>query len=68
MTADQDARVMLARIEERVRAMAEDVAELKATRRCPTHAEKIRNVERVLYGMMTVVFGLIGKAVHDLFR
>ena len=59
---------MLARIEERVRAIAGDVAEIKGTRRCHTHSEKIHNVERVIYGLMTVTFGLLGKAVYELFR
>lgn len=68
MRDEQDLRVLLARIEERVEAMARDVAEIKGTWRCHTHAEKIRNVERVIYGLMTAVFGLVGKAVHDLFR
>jgi len=68
MSQEQDMRVLLARIDERVRAMASDVAEIKATRRCHSHAEKLRNVERVIYGLMTTVFGLVGKAVYELFR
>lgn len=68
MSETTEARVMLARIDERVRAIAEDVAEIKGTRRCHTHTEKLRNMEHVLYGVMTVTFGLIGKAVYDLFR
>jgi hypothetical protein len=68
MNQEQDMRVLLARIDERVRAMARDVAEIKGTRRCHSHTEKLRNMERVVYGLMTTVFGLVGKAVYDLFR
>lgn len=68
MTAGGDDALLLARIDERVKAIMEDVAELRRTRRCDTHSEKLRNLERVVFGMMTVTFGLIGKAVYDLFR
>lgn len=67
MSAD-DMGELLARIDERVKSIMEDVAEMKRTRRCHTHSEKLRNLERVVYGLMTVSFGLIGKAVYDLFR
>nr|WP_167941982.1 hypothetical protein [Desulfobaculum xiamenense] len=57
---------MLARIDERVRAIAEDVAEIKCTRRCHTHAEKLRNLERVVFGLMAALAGLVGRAVFEM--
>jgi len=68
VTTDQDARLLLARIDERVKAILEDVAEIRRTRRCHTHSEKLRNLERVVYGLMTVSFALMGKALYELFR
>ena len=68
MSGGQEAALLLARIDERVKAMSEDVAEMRRTRKCHTHSEKLRNLERVVFGMMTVTFGLIGKAVYELFR
>ncbi|BBD08760.1 hypothetical protein [Desulfovibrio ferrophilus] len=66
MTTDQDARLLLARIDERVKAIMEDVADLRRTRRCHTHSEKLRNLERVVYGLMMVSFGLLGRAIYEL--
>lgn len=68
MTEDQDARLLLARIDERVKAIMEDVADLRRTQRCHTHSEKLKNLERVVYGLMTVSFGLLGRAIYELFR
>jgi len=60
--------MLLARIDERVKSIMEDVADLRRTRRCHTHSEKLRNLERVIYGLMTVSFGLLGRAVYELFH
>lgn len=68
MTEDQEARLMLARIDERVKAIAEDVGEIRQTRKCHTHSEKLRNMERVMFGLMSVTFGLLGKLVYDVLR
>lgn len=68
MSGGRETALLLARIDERVKAISEDVAELRRTRKCHTHSEKLRNLERVVFGMMTVTFGLIGKAVYELFR
>ncbi|WP_461210090.1 hypothetical protein [Desulfocurvus sp. DL9XJH121] len=68
MSETQDVALLLARIDERVKAVMQDVAELRRSQRCATHSEKLRNLERVVFGVMTVTFGLIGKAVYDLFR
>ncbi|MBU1002386.1 MAG: hypothetical protein KKE73_07665 [Proteobacteria bacterium] len=68
MTGNSDDRMLLARIDERVKSIMEDVADLRRTRRCHTHSEKLRNLERVIYGLMTVSFGLLGRAVYELFH
>lgn len=68
MTEDPQARMMLARIDERVKAIADDVGELRQTRKCHTHTEKLRNMEKMLYGLMSVTFGLLGKLVVDAIR
>lgn len=66
--SDQEALLLLARIDERVKTMAEDIQQLRISKKCHTHTEKIRNIERIIYGMMTVIFGLLGKAVYELFK
>lgn len=68
MTEDYAAREALARIEERMAALGEDVKEMKACMQCFSHAERIKGLERIVYGMLTVVVGLVAKAVYGLFK
>ncbi|WP_421901296.1 hypothetical protein [Maridesulfovibrio sp.] len=61
-------RDMLIRIDERVKSIQEDIAEINGARRCHTHAEKFRNLERAVWGTATVVAGLVVRIIYDTFK
>ncbi len=68
MTEDQEARILLARIDERVKTIAHEMAEMRQMQCCESHTEQIKNLERIVYGLMAVTFGLIGRVVYDLLK
>ncbi|GAB7023770.1 hypothetical protein [Salidesulfovibrio brasiliensis] len=64
----QEVRELLVRIDERVRAVQEDIREINDTRRCHSHRERIRTLERMLWGCMACVTGLGVRLLYDVFR
>ncbi|WP_321404516.1 hypothetical protein [Maridesulfovibrio sp.] len=63
-----DLRDMLIRIDERVKSIQEDIAEINGARRCHTHAEKFRTLERAVWRTATVVAGLAVRIIYDTFK
>lgn len=70
MAADpaQEVRELLVRIDERVRAVQEDIREINDTRRCHSHRERIRMLERMIWGCAAGITGLGVRLVYDVFR
>ncbi|WP_320169508.1 hypothetical protein [Maridesulfovibrio sp.] len=63
-----DLQDLLIRIDERVKSIQEDIAEINGARRCHTHAEKFRNLERAVWGTGAVVAGIAGRVVYEVFK
>lgn len=63
-----DLRDMLIRIDERVKSIQEDISEINGARRCHTHAEKFRNLERAVWGTAATVAGLMARIIYEAFK
>ncbi|WP_027721993.1 hypothetical protein [Maridesulfovibrio zosterae] len=63
-----DLHDLLIRIDERVKSIQEDISEINAARRCHTHAEKFRNLERAVWGTAAVVAGVTSRAIYEVFK
>jgi len=63
-----DLENLLIRIDERVKSIQEDIAEINGARRCHTHAEKFRNLERAVWGTAAVVAGVAGRVLYEAFK
>ncbi len=59
---------LLIRIDERVKSIQEDISEINGARRCHTHAEKFRNLERTVWGTATILVGVTARAVYEAFK
>jgi len=59
---------MLIRIDERVKAIQEDLSEINGARRCHTHAEKFKTLERFVWGMAAVVGGIATRVIYEVFK
>ncbi|MBI9112808.1 hypothetical protein [Maridesulfovibrio ferrireducens] len=67
MVADERSELhdLLIRVDERVKSIQEDISEINGARRCHTHAEKFRNLERTVWGTATIVAGVTARAVYE---
>ena len=63
-----DLQDLLIRIDERVKSIQEDISEINGARRCHTHAEKFRNLERAVWGTATVVAGVACRVIYEVFK
>lgn len=59
---EREVRELLVRIDERVRAVQEDIREINETRRCHTHQE------RMVWGCMACVTGVAARVIYDVLR
>ncbi|MBI9110278.1 hypothetical protein [Maridesulfovibrio ferrireducens] len=64
----QDSHELLIRIDERVKSIQENIYEINCDRRCHTHAEKFKTIERFIWGMAAVVGGLATRALYEVFK
>ena len=63
----EDLRDMLVRIDERVKAVQEDVRDINLARHCMSHDVKIRTLERMVWGCLAGLAGLGAKALLEVF-
>ncbi|MFH1913631.1 hypothetical protein [Pseudodesulfovibrio pelocollis] len=70
MTALERAEVrdLLARIDERVKAIQEDIREINLSRRCASHHVKIRTLERMVWGCLAGLAGLGARMLVETLR
>ncbi|MBI9080271.1 MAG: hypothetical protein JEY79_11100 [Pseudodesulfovibrio sp.] len=54
----QDLQDLLVRIDERVKAIQEDIREINIARRCSSNNVKIRTLERMVWGCLAGLTGL----------
>nr|WP_321259754.1 hypothetical protein [uncultured Pseudodesulfovibrio sp.] len=64
----QDLQNMLIRIDERVKAIQEDIREINESRRCAANQVKIRSLERVVWGCMATVAVLGARVLLEAVR
>ncbi|QJB56184.1 hypothetical protein [Pseudodesulfovibrio sp. zrk46] len=56
---------LLVRIDERVKAIQEDIREINQARQCASHQVKIRTLERLVWGCLAGVAGLGARIVWE---
>jgi len=54
----QDLQDLLVRIDERVKAIQDDIREINQARQCTSHRVKIKTLERMVWGCLAGVAGL----------
>ncbi|MBC17033.1 MAG: hypothetical protein CL942_08275 [Desulfovibrio sp.] len=59
-----DLQELLVRIDERVKSIQDDIREINLARSCASHTEKIKTLERLVWGSVTVSTGLIARLVY----
>ena len=64
----QDLQDLLVRIDERVKAIQEDIREINVARRCASHDVKIRTLERMVWGCLAGLAGLGARIVVEVLR
>ncbi|BCS87343.1 hypothetical protein [Pseudodesulfovibrio sediminis] len=65
---DETSHDLLVRIDERVAGIQEEIRGINDDRRCHTHTEKIKTLERIVWGCLVGVAGMAIKTVVDLVR
>ncbi len=63
-----DLQDLLVRIDERVKAIQEDIREINVARRCSSHQVKIQTLERLVWGCFAGVAGLGARMLYEAFR
>jgi len=61
----EDLHSMLVRIDERVKAIQEDIREINEARSCVGHDVKIRSLERMVWGCVAGMAGMGARLVMD---
>ncbi len=64
----QDLQDLLVRIDERVKAVQEDIREINMARQCASHDVKIRTLERMIWGCLAGLAGLGARAIFETLR
>lgn len=64
----EDLQTLLVRIDERVKAIQEDIREINEVRRCASHDVKIRSLERIAWGCMAGMAAMGARMVFEALR
>ncbi|WFS62438.1 hypothetical protein LF599_17530 [Pseudodesulfovibrio thermohalotolerans] len=64
----QDVQDLLVRIDERVKAIQEAIREINEARQCASHREKIRVLERLVWGSLAGTAALGGRILFEALR
>lgn len=64
----EDLQNLLVRIDERVKAIQEDIREINEVRRCSSHGVKIRSLERIAWGCMAGLAAMGANMVFNVLR
>lgn len=59
---------LLVRIDERVKAIQEDIRDINVARRCASHGEKIKSLERMVWGCVAGMAGVCVRVVYEAMR
>ena len=63
-----DLQTLLVRIDERVKAIQEDIREINEVRRCSSHDVKIRSLERIAWGCLAGLAAMGANMAFEVFR
>lgn len=63
-----DLQDLLVRIDERVKAIQEDIREINVARRCASHHVKIKTLERLVWGCLAGTSGLGVRMLYELLK
>lgn len=61
-------QTLLARIDERVKAIQEDIRDINVARHCAAHDEKIRTLERMIWGCVAGMAGVGARFLYEMVR
>lgn len=64
----EDMQTLLVRIDERVKAIQEDVRDINESRNCQSHGVKIKFLERMVWGCASACAMLGLTALYDLIK
>jgi len=64
----EDMQSLLVRIDERVKAIQQDVSEINTSRKCQAHGVKIKFLERMVWGCASACAMLGLTALYDLIK
>ena len=64
----EDLQSLLVRIDERVKAIQEDIRDINEARRCASHGVKIRALERIAWGSMAGLAAVGANILFEAFR
>lgn len=64
----EDLQDLLVRIDERVKAIQEDIREINVVRKCSSHSVKIQTLERLLWGCFAGLGGVGARMLYEAFR
>jgi len=64
----EDLQTLLVRIDERVKAIQEDIREINEVRRCASHDVKIRSLERIAWGCMAGMAAMGARMIFEVLR
>ncbi|WP_419788351.1 hypothetical protein [Pseudodesulfovibrio sp.] len=63
-----DLQDLLVRIDERVKAIQDDIREINKARACASHQVKIKTLERMVWGCYAGVAGLVLRLAVETFK
>lgn len=66
--ARDDLRDLLIRIDERVRSIQEEIGEINGDRCCQAHGEKIRNLERTVWGACALLGAVAARVAYGVLQ
>lgn len=61
----EDLQDLLVRIDERVKAIQEDIREINVVRRCASHHVKIGTLEKLVWGCLAGVAGMGARVLYE---
>lgn len=61
----EDIQTMLARIDERVKSIQDDIRDINLARSCASHTEKIKTLERLVWGCTVGVTGIAIRIIYE---
>ena len=64
----EDLQDLLVRIDERVKAIQEDIRDINVIRRCSSHDVKIRTLERLVWGCLAGITGMGARMAFEVLK